>query len=136
MEIGEGEAAPRSAEDGEPRDAVHGLKQGPGEGEQIQKFLAVGKVFDFDGAEGNTALAEQRQKFGEMRARANENSDAVFGVRGVGARDEGQMPLEDAQDFIGFVAARFASFILRGSTTGGADDLRMEVEGRRSGRRR
>ena len=95
MEVGEGEAAPWGAQDREPRDAIHGMKEGVGEGEEVEKLLALGEVFDFDSAEGDFFVAEERDELREMMAGADENGDAIFGAGGAGLLDEGELAFKN-----------------------------------------
>ena len=55
-EVGEGEAAPRGVQDGEPGCAVGGVEEGAGEGEGVEDFGALVEVFDVEGAEGDGAV--------------------------------------------------------------------------------
>ena len=53
VQVGEREAAPGGAQDGEGGDSVGGMKQSAGERGEVEDLLAVAEGFDLDGAEGN-----------------------------------------------------------------------------------
>ena len=76
VQVVEREAAPGGAQDAQPCHAVLGIEQGAGQGERVQHFGAGGKLFQFDGAEGNSGLAQSCGDGGEVAARAAQNGDA------------------------------------------------------------
>jgi hypothetical protein len=128
VQIGEGEAAPGRAQDGEPRDPIHGMEQGAGEGEEIAELLTLGEALDFDGAEGDAALAQERDEFEEVGAGAHEDGDAVLAMLGAGALDRWEIALEDLEDAAGFLAAGVETFCASGLAVG--DELRVDVDAR------
>ncbi len=105
VEIVEGQAAPGRAQNGEPRDAIHGMNESAGEREEVEQFLAFGEALDFNRAEGDAAAAEQRDELGQMGPGADEDSDPVFLALGARRLDGGQLLLEDAENVLRFVAA-------------------------------
>jgi hypothetical protein len=90
----------------EPRDAIHRVQQGAGEREQVEKFLALGEVLDFDGAKWNFAAAKKRDDLGKMGAGANENRDTIFSAGGAGLFDVREVLLEYAEDVECFLLLR------------------------------
>ena len=100
-EIGERETAPRSAQDGEPGDAVRGMQQCVGEGESVLDFRSFVEGVEVEGAEGDFGLAgvglELFYNSGEMAARSGEYCNA----RSLG----GEMLLDDATNFHGLLCA-------------------------------
>ena len=81
VQVGEREAAPGSAENTEPGDAVEGIEEGAGEGERVEDFGAGGELFKIDGAEGNFGFAQGLGDGGEGVAGAAEDGDAVVSGR-------------------------------------------------------
>ena len=134
VEVGESEAAPGRAQNGEPGDAVHGMQEGAGEREQIAELLAGGEGIDFNGAEGDAAIAEQRDQLMEVRAIADEHGDAVFGAGCAGLFDAGEMSLDDVKDVASFLAAGLETFFAGRAAGSAADELRADVDGLAGGR--
>ena len=110
------------------------MKESVGEGEEVEEFLALGEVLDFDGAEGNFFVAEERDELREMGAGADEDGDAIFGIGGAGLLDERKLALEDVEDVEGFLLLSVGEVGQGGATIGAADELGMDVK-RRVGRR-
>ncbi len=67
------------------------MQQCAGERAQVEKFLALAEVLDFDGSEGDFAVTKQRQDLGEMVAGANQNSNAIFAASRARVLDGGKM---------------------------------------------
>jgi hypothetical protein len=128
VEVREGEAAPWGAEDGEPRDAIHGMEQGAGEGAEVEEFLTLGEVFDFDGAKGNVAMAEEGDDLREMVASADEDSDTILIAGGAGLLDARQVSLENVEDIEGFLLLGGGNFGEGRPAVGRAEDAGVEVE--------
>ena len=53
VQVGQREAAPGSAQNGERGDAVGGVKQGAGERGEVEDLLALAEGVDLDRAEGD-----------------------------------------------------------------------------------
>ena len=113
------------------------MQQGVGEGKEVEKFLALGEVLDFDGAEGDTFVAKQSDQLREMRAGADEDGDAIFGVGGACLLDEGQLVFENVEDVVGFLLLRGCDLGRRAAFAFRKNDAGMDVERRcrRGGRR-
>ncbi len=95
MEVGEVEAAPRGAQDCEPRDAVHRMDQGADDGLEVENFLALAEAFEFDGAEGDLLAAQGGGDGGEMDPGAAEDGDGEVFCGVAGFVDPVQMALDD-----------------------------------------
>jgi len=63
VEVGEREAAPGCAQDGEGCDAIGGMEQGAGERGEVENLLTLGEGLDFDGAEGNGFYGARRRRY-------------------------------------------------------------------------
>jgi hypothetical protein len=123
-EIGERQAAPRSAQDGEPCDAVCGMQQSSGECESVLHFRAPVERVKVEGAKRDFGLAGVGLEFfydgGEMAARAGEDGN----TRSL----SGKMLLDDAADgnsFLPFVVV----FWRLGGLNGGIENLFADDRG-------
>ncbi len=128
VQVGEGEAAPRRAQNGEPRDAIHGMEEGAGEGAEVEEFLALEEALDFDGAEGDAMVAEERDDLGEVGAGADENGDTIFLACRLRALDAWEMLLENAEDVAGFLFLGIGDVGRGRSAVGSANEARVDVE--------
>ena len=96
-QVGEGQAAPWSAQHRECGDAIGGMEQSAGKRDEIEDLLALGEGLDLDGAEGELGAAERGDDLGEVVAGAHEDGDAPglgdlsagFVADGPGGRWEG-----------------------------------------------
>jgi ribosomal protein S12 methylthiotransferase accessory factor YcaO len=101
VQVVEGEAAPGSAENAKPRDAVLGVEQGAGESDGIADLGAVMESFEIDGAEGNGRFAEGLGDGYEGFAGAGEDSDAVFLADRACYFHRREMALNEVSDLLG-----------------------------------
>jgi hypothetical protein len=104
------------------------MEQGAGEPEEIEEFLALGQMFDIDGAEGDFIAAEQRDDLGKMRASADEDSDAIFTAGSLGLGDVREILLENVKDVESFLLQRAGDVCQGGATICGADYLWMNMQ--------
>ena len=67
MQCWYGQAAPRRAQHGKPRNAVRRMQQRAKEGEQIENLLPVAQQVDLDAAKGNLLPPQSRDDLDQMR---------------------------------------------------------------------
>ena len=80
MQVCEPQAAPRRAQDGEPRRAVRQVQESAGEGEEIEDFLPLGKWLDLDRAVRDLRLGfESFDEVEQVSAGADEHGDPRSG---------------------------------------------------------
>ncbi len=87
VQVGQGEAAPRGAQHGEPREPVRGLGQRVGERRKIADRRALGQRLQLDGGVGDTRRAQRGQDGDEVRPCPHQYRDFAGAARGA-ARTE------------------------------------------------
>ncbi len=87
VQVVEREAAPRRAQNAQPGHAVLGIEQSASQRECVEHFGARRKLFQFDGAEGNSGLAQRLGDRHKMLSGAAQDGDAVFFSAGAGLLD-------------------------------------------------
>ncbi|MGA7352994.1 MAG: hypothetical protein WBX06_17670, partial [Acidobacteriaceae bacterium] len=106
------------------------MEQGAGEREEIEKFLALGQMFDIDSAKGDLFATEQRNDLGKMRAGTDENGDAIFAAGSLSLGDAREMLLENVKDVESFLLLSVDNICQAGPMICGADYLRVNPQGR------
>jgi hypothetical protein len=104
------------------------VEQGAGECEEIEEFLALGQMFDIDGAERDLVAAEQRDDLGKMSAGADEDGDTVFGAGSLGLGDAREMLLENVKNVESFLLLRAGDVCQGGATICTADHPRVNMQ--------
>ena len=85
VQIGERKAAPRRAQNAQPRHAVFAIEQRSGQRQSVDDLGAILQGLQFDGAEGNFRFTERLRNGHKRFARAAKYGDAVFRFLLVGA---------------------------------------------------
>ena len=81
-QVGQREAAPGSAQNGERGDAIGWMQQGAGERGEVEHLLALAEGVDLDRAEGDCIfLFQRRNNLSEVVAAAHQDGD----LPGIGA---------------------------------------------------
>ena len=78
MEIVEGQADPRRAQDGQPGDAVAEMRERPRERIEVLHHLLLPQVLDLDGAEADAGGLQRGHDVGERIALAHQDRGAVL----------------------------------------------------------
>ena len=112
VQIIECKAAPGSAQNAEPRDAIIGVEQGACKCESIAHLGTVLQLFKIDCAERYGCLAERLGNRHEGFAGAGEDGNAIFFPGGAGPFHGRHVALNQGNHFIGLLSGCIFIFVM------------------------